>query len=751
LRKSKVSGKAGMRSTSAAAVLRWSVEALEARTLLSVGSPDPTFGQGGQVTVQFPGPAVLTSVRDSAVQADGKVVIAGRAADAAGGAGASDFAIARLNADGSVDTTFGAGGVAVVHSDGNNDSAESVAVQPDGKIVAVGYFGNEASGQSPTDEQFVVARFNADGTVDTSFGGSGVLTPSFGANGATPRNAEGHAVLLRSDGEILAAGYSATGPSGATQSALALYRADGTLDPAFGSGGLVAQNVTGGPESVFDIAFQADGKVVAVGTPTSPDVGTPAFLVERFNADGSVDQAFGTNGAAVSVFSGAATAAANSIAMEDNGRIVLGGYVVSGNLQSTNSADVIYNFGLARFNSSGTPDNRFGRRGQVLGSPQHLQSGFQGYEVIDRVVPEPGGGIIVSGLHAANTGDASTGQLNAMVAGYEENGRPDLGFGENGQMILGPFGTGSGSARTLAPADRVAAAAGTEPEQFRDIQRKDAAIVAALNDRLILVSSASDQITARRLIGDGPDVALDTPLVGVKRTSVLGGSKAIAGVPVTSEGSDTFDGQATITLLLSTDQTIDSADATVTTLNQTLHIKPGATRTVKVKFNYPTDLPDGSYSLLARIDPASGTETDASNNTTGAPQAITVAKPFIDLTGSFTLPSGAAGPLTPGGRAVLPVSLQNSGNIPAKGPVSFTFLASTDMTHDAGDTTLGSPRAVTVGLKPGGSRRLKLVALVPAGLAAGSYFLIATMDAPSLNESDLQNNDIIATSPVQVA
>ena len=73
------------------------------------------------------------------------------------------------------------------------------------------------------------------------------------------------------------------------------------------------------------------------------------------------------------------------------------------------------------------------------------------------------------------------------------------------------------------------------------------------------------------------------------------------------------------------------------------------------------------------------------------------------------------------------------------------------MTHDAGDTTLGSPRAVTVGLKPGGSRRLKLVALVPAGLAAGSYFLIATMDAPSLNESDLQNNDIIATSPVQVA
>jgi uncharacterized delta-60 repeat protein len=592
---------------------------------------------------------------------------------------------------------------------------------------------------------------NADGTVDSSFGGAGVLTPSFAADGATPRNAEGHAVLLRPDGEILAAGYSATGSNGATQTALALYRADGTLDPAFGAAGLVAQNVTGGPESIFDIAFQADGKIVAVGTPTSPDVGTPAFLVERFGADGKVDTGFGTNGAAVSVFSGAATASANSIAMEDNGRIVLGGYVVSGNLQSTNPADVIYNFGLVRFNSNGTTDGHFGRHGQVIGSPQHLQGGFTGYEVIDRIVPEPGGGIIVSGLHAADTGQASTGQIDAMVAGYEENGKPDLGFGNSGEMILGPFGTGAGSGRTLAPADQVAAAADTEPEQFRDIQRKDAAIVAALNDRLVLVNSASGQITARRLIGDGPDVALDMPLTGIKLTSVLGGSKAIVGVPVSSDGSDAFDGQATITLLLAADKAPGTNPTTVTTSNQTLRIKPGARKTVKVRFNYPTDLPDGNYVLLARIDPAGGTETDASNNTSSASQAITVTKPFIDLTGSFTLPSAATGSLTPGGRAVLPVSLQNSGNIPAKGSVSFELVASSDMTHDTGDMALGPPRAVAVGLKPGGSRTLRLVALVPAGLPAGSYFLIATIDAPSLNESDLQNNDIIATSPVQVA
>src|SRR4051794_32098706 len=366
----------GGRAAAAAAqsALRWSVETLESRTLLSVGSPDPTFGQGGQVTVQFPGPAALTSVRDTVVQADGKMLIAGRRVivptphptpppgTAGGDAVDSDFAVARLNADGSVDTSFGTGGVAVVHSAGSDDSAESLVVQPDGKIVAVGYFSDQASGQAPTDEQFVVARFNADGTVDASFGGTGVLMPSFGAPGATPRNAEAHAVLLRADGEILAAGYSATGSNGATQTALALYQSNGTLDPAFGSGGLVAQNVTGGPESILDVAFQSDGKIVAVGTPTSPDVGTPAFLVERFNADGSVDTGFGTNGASVSVFSGAEAASANSVAMEANGRIVLGGYVVSGNLQSGNPADVIYNFGLARFNANGTPDNHFGKR-----------------------------------------------------------------------------------------------------------------------------------------------------------------------------------------------------------------------------------------------------------------------------------------------------------------------------------------------------------------------------------------------------
>jgi len=170
-----------------------------------------------------------------------------------------------------------------------------------------------------------------------------------------------------------------------------------------------------------------------------------------------------------------------------------------------------------------------------------------------------------------------------------------------------------------------------------------------------------------------------------------------------------------------------------------------------VRFAYPTDLPDGDYLLLARIDPAAGTETDASNNTTEDAQPITVAKPFVDLSGSFVNPAGAAGPLTAGGPAKLDVMVHNGGNVPAKGPVTFNIVASTDTTADSGDTPLQAPKATNVNIKPDTSRTLKLAPLVPAGLAPGNYFLIASIDAPSLNESDLNNNDIIATAPIQIA
>src|SRR4051812_32047753 len=158
-------------------------ELLEPRTLFAVGSVDPSFGANGQVTVNFPAGPALSAVRDTVAQSDGKLIIVGTTPDTINPAnGATDAAVARLNADGSTDTTFGTGGVAVLHREGNADVGEDVELQPDGKVVITGFFADAPAGQDPTTRQLFVARFNADGTIDTTFAADGVADATLPAS-----------------------------------------------------------------------------------------------------------------------------------------------------------------------------------------------------------------------------------------------------------------------------------------------------------------------------------------------------------------------------------------------------------------------------------------------------------------------------------------------------------------------------------------------------------------------------------------
>src|SRR5262249_4024029 len=151
----------------------------------SDGSLDSSFGSGGEVTTSFKGQAIATA---EAIQNDGKIVLVGETQ----GANGDDFALARYNPDGSLDTTFGTGGKVTTDFAGADD-AFSVAIQSDGKIVVAG------SSQQNTGEDFALARYNSDGTLDTSFGAGGeVLTAiAGGANG----------VAIQADGKIVAAGF----------------------------------------------------------------------------------------------------------------------------------------------------------------------------------------------------------------------------------------------------------------------------------------------------------------------------------------------------------------------------------------------------------------------------------------------------------------------------------------------------------------------------------------------------------------
>src|SRR5262249_24701082 len=154
-----------------------------------------------------------------------KVVVVGNAPVSTG---VNDFALARYNADGSLDTTFGTGGKVTTDFGGGHASADAVAVQNDGKIVAAGH-----AYSAQTNWDFALTRYNSDGHPDTSFGSGGKVTTDFSAG-----DDHANAVILQSDGKIVVAGLGSNATT-AQDFGLARYNADGSLDTTFGVGGKV--------------------------------------------------------------------------------------------------------------------------------------------------------------------------------------------------------------------------------------------------------------------------------------------------------------------------------------------------------------------------------------------------------------------------------------------------------------------------------------------------------------------------------
>ncbi|MFF4370173.1 calcium-binding protein [Streptomyces sp. NPDC001594] len=206
------------------------------------GSPDTTFDGDGKVTTGFPGGSA--SAYDVTLQSDNKIVVAGRSGYNYPSED-SDFALARYNPNGSLDTTFDGDG-RVTTGFGGPDVAGGVKVQPDGKIVTAGY----------ATFDFALARYNPNGSPDTSFDGDGRLTTDFGAN-TLDRATD---LALQPDGRIVAAGVSEA------DFGVARYNANGSLDTGFGTGGKVHTDVSFGYyDTANAVAPQSDGKIVVSG------------------------------------------------------------------------------------------------------------------------------------------------------------------------------------------------------------------------------------------------------------------------------------------------------------------------------------------------------------------------------------------------------------------------------------------------------------------------------------------------------
>jgi uncharacterized delta-60 repeat protein len=236
------------------------------------GTPDGTFGVGGQVTTIINNSG--NSAEAAAVQTDGKIVVVGQTS----GLSPGEFALVRYNSDGSIDTTFGSNGI-VITDVGSSEHAQSIFVQPDGKIV----LGGDASVTINTD--FVLVRYNPDGSLDNSFGTGGKVITTFGQN----RRHILARILLLPNGKIIAVGGADRIPDTITGPAawvLARYNPDGSLDNSFGVGGKV-ETVTGSFDSLArNAALQQDGKIIAVGQ--FPNGGDNSAVVARYLNTGTI-------------------------------------------------------------------------------------------------------------------------------------------------------------------------------------------------------------------------------------------------------------------------------------------------------------------------------------------------------------------------------------------------------------------------------------------------------------------------------
>ena len=285
-------------------------EALPARA--AAGHLDPTFGGDGKVTTDMSGG--FDGANAVAIQGNGKIVAAG----GIGGAGGR-FGIARYDTDGTLDTTFGGDGIVRANFTTGEDSATGVAIQADGKIVVVGHT-SRMTAAGWIVGRFAVARYDSDGTLDTTFGGDGTVTTKFTEKKNPPAFDGAAGIAIQSDGKIVVAGVSNLYCS-CSKFAVARYDTDGTLDATFDGDGKARTHFRYGSEGRA-VALTASGAIVVVGG-SIPDV--DKFEVARFTPGGSLDTSFSGNGK-TTVDTGKGEEMATSVAIQSNGRIVVAGY-----------------------------------------------------------------------------------------------------------------------------------------------------------------------------------------------------------------------------------------------------------------------------------------------------------------------------------------------------------------------------------------------------------------------------------------
>lgn len=345
------------------------------------GTLDPSFGAGG--IVETVASATGSQSNAVAVRTDGRILLAGTR-NVTGG---SEGAIVRYLSDGAVDLSFALNGY-LFTSNGGTLAWVDIALQPDGKIVVAGI--------ADANHDPILARFHMDGSPDSTFG----------INGTAPLVHSPSAMVLDADGMILVVGNTAT------EHVISRYMEDGSPDLAFGSGGSVVNGLGADVALGTSLVVQDDENILVAGSSTI--AGEENVTVTRYTPTGSVDAGFGTGGT-VTTECGSTTETAEGIAVQADGRIVVG-------------VDYEIGFVVLRYLADGTLDPAFGVDGQVYTFVGENQS------YVKDIIVQPDGALLVGGRAFQNSGWAFA------AARYLSDGSLDPSFGSAGIAITSTFG-----------------------------------------------------------------------------------------------------------------------------------------------------------------------------------------------------------------------------------------------------------------------------------------------------------------------
>jgi uncharacterized delta-60 repeat protein len=400
------------------------------------GSLDKSFNGTGKV---------ITAVGDGdckaeglALQSDGKIVVAGYSFKPSG-KDRAEFTVLRYNPDGTLDSGFGESGKVTSEIGDSSDSAKSVALQDDGKIVVAG------DTLAPGNNDFAVARYNANGSLDTSFNGTGKATADFS------QIDYGRSVAVQGDGKIVVAGDAERGDH--RTFAVARFNANGTADISFNKTGKVTTDFGGGKAEARGVAVQSDGKIVVAGL-ASPD-GTEKFALVRYNLDGTLDTSFGGTGKVLTLV-GISSSNATAMALQGDGKIVVVGHAV-------NNSGRDRDFALVRYNADGSLDTRFNGSGKVTTAV----SDHDGH--CEAVALEKGGKIVAAGW--VSSGDNS----DFAVVRFGADGKLDASFNAAGS-VLTAVGSKPPEAEDATP--RVSMAVINDPDGYTNVRDYDGKVVA---------------------------------------------------------------------------------------------------------------------------------------------------------------------------------------------------------------------------------------------------------------------------------